>query len=79
MILQKNALQKSALLNTSLYLRFKEVEKGVYWFHLVCLSIRPSVCLSVDRIVFALYLQQYLLDPFHICTSYQATSEDVSC
>ena len=37
-----------------------------------------SVCLSVDRIVSALYLQQYLRDPFHICTSYQATSESVS-
>ena len=31
--------------------RFNEVEKGVYWFHLVRLSVRPSVppsvCLSV--------------------------------
>ena len=49
---------------------FNEVERGVYWYHLV----RPSVCPSVDRIVSALYLQQYLSDPFHICTSYQATS-----
>ena len=30
-----------------------------------------------DRIVSTLYLQQYLLDPFHIYTSYQATSEGV--
>ena len=37
-----------------------------------------SVCPSVDRIVSALYLQQYSVDPFHICTSYQATSEGVS-
>ena len=37
-----------------------------------------SVCQSVDRIVSALYLQQYSSDPFHICTSYQATSEGVS-
>ena len=51
--------------------------EGVYWFHLVCLSVRPSVCPSVDRIVSALYLQQYLLDPFHICIFYQATSEGV--
>ena len=29
-----------------------------------------SVCPSVDRIVSALYLQQYSSDPFHICTSY---------
>ena len=39
------------------------------------LSVRPSV----DRIVSALYLQWYSSDPFHICTSYQATSEGVSC
>ena len=37
-----------------------------------------SVCLSVDRIVSALYLQQYSSDTFPICTSYQATSEGVS-
>ena len=53
--------------------RFNEVERGVYWYHLV----RLSICPSVDRIVSALYLQQYSLDPFHICTSYQATSEGV--
>ena len=53
--------------------RFNEVERGVYWYHLV----RLSVCPSVDRIVSALYLQQYSSDPFHICTSYQATSEGV--
>ena len=38
-----------------------------------------SVCLSVDRVVSTLYLQQNLPDPFHIYTSYQATSEGVSC
>ena len=47
-----------------------------------CPSVRPSVRLSVcppvDKIVSALYLQQYSLDPFHICTSYQATKEGVS-
>ena len=37
--------------------------------------MRPSVCASVDRMVSALYLQQYLSDPFHISISYQATSE----
>ena len=36
-----------------------------------------SVCPSVDRIVYALYLQQYMWDPFHISTSYQATWEGV--
>ena len=55
---------------------------GVYWYHLVrlsvCPSVRLSVCSSVDRIVSALYLQQYSSDPFYICTSYQATSEGVS-
>ena len=52
---------------------FYEVE-GWYWFHLIHLS----VCQSVDRIVSALYHQQYLLDPFLIYMSYQATLEDVS-
>ena len=41
-------------------------------------GITVSVCPSVDRIVSALYLQQYSSDPFHICTSYRATSEGVS-
>ena len=50
---------------------FNEVERGYTGFTL-------SVCPSVDRIVPALYLKQYFLDPFHICTSYQATSEGVS-
>ena len=45
----------------------------------VCPSVCLSVCPSVDRIVSALYLQQYSSDPFQICTSYQATSEGVSC
>ena len=42
-----------------------------------CLSVHPSVCPSVDRMVSALYLQQYLSDPFHISISYQATTEGV--
>ena len=50
------------------------VEREVYW----CPSVRLSVFPSVDRIVSALYLQQYLSDPFHICTSYQTTLEGVS-
>ena len=40
-------------------------------------SVRPSICPSVDRILSALYLQQYLPDPFLMYTSYQATSECV--
>ena len=51
--------------------RFNEVERGYP-------GITLSVCPSVDRIVSALYLQQYSSDPFHICASYQATSEGVS-
>ena len=42
-----------------------------------CLSVHPSVCPSVDRMVSALYLQQYLSDLFHISISYQATTEGV--
>ena len=34
-----------------------------------------SVCPSVDKIVSALYLQLYSSDPFHVSTSYLATSE----
>ena len=49
---------------------FNEVEK-------VYNGITLSVCPSVERIVSALYLQQYSWDPFYICTSYQATSEGV--
>ena len=41
-------------------------------------SVRASICPSVDRIVFVLYLQQYSTDPFHIYTSYQAALEGVS-
>ena len=44
---------------------FNEVERGVYWFHLVRLSVcRQNGVRSSD--------------PFNICTSYQATSESVS-
>ena len=57
---------------------FNEVERGVSRRLSVCPSVCPSVCSSVDRIVSALYLQQYSWDPFHICTSCQATSEGVS-
>ena len=57
--------------------RFNEVEKGG-----ILVSRRPSICPSVrpslDKTVAALYLPQYWLDAFHICTSYQATSEGVS-
>ena len=34
----------------------------VYWFYVVCPSVHPSV----DKIVSALYLPQYVPDPFHI-------------
>ena len=52
---------------------------GVYWFHLVrlspCPSVRLSVSPSVDSIVSDMYLQHYSPDPFHIYTSYRATSD----
>ena len=56
------------------------------WKRGILVSRRPSVCSpvcpfvrpSVDKIVSALYLPQFLPDPFHDCTSYQATSEGVS-
>ena len=41
-------------------------------------SIHLSLCPSMDKIMSALYLQQRMLDLFHIYTSYQATSEGVS-
>ena len=44
----------------------------------ILVSPCPSVCSSVDTTVSALYLQQYLSDPFYICSSYQVTSEGVS-
>ena len=58
-----------------LYPHFREVEKGYTGY---TLSVCPAVCPSVDGIMSALYLQQYLPDPFHIYTSYQATSVGVS-
>ena len=55
-----------------------KLKRGYTGFTLsVCPSVRLSICLSVDRVVSALYLQQYLLDPFHICISYQAILEGV--
>ena len=54
---------------------FNEVERGYTAYTGFILSDCPSICPSVDRIVSALY---HLLDPLHIYTSYQATSEGVS-
>ena len=52
------------------------------WKGGILVSTCPSVCLSVcpcvDRIMSALYLQQYSSDPFHICTTIPATLEGVS-
>ena len=61
---------------------FNEVERGgilVSPCPSVCPSVRPSVCPYVDRIISALFLQQYSLDPFHICTSYRVISKGVLC
>ena len=46
--------------------------KGAYTGFTLCVCL--FICPFVDRIKSALYLQQYLPDPFHIYTSYQATS-----
>ena len=43
----------------------------------VCLSVHPYVRMSIDQIVFALYLPQYF--SFQIHTSYQLSSGDVPC
>ena len=53
-------------------------KKNMGWPFYAAVGITLSVCPSVDIIVSALYLQQYSSDPFHICTSYQATWEGVS-
>ena len=62
---------------------FNEVEKGYSGFTSVhpsvCLPVCPSLRLSVNKIVSALYLPQYLPDPFHISTTHQATSAGVYC
>ena len=50
----------------SYYTLVQQSWKGAYWFHLVRLSIRPSVCPSADRIMSTLYLPQHWTDPFHI-------------
>ena len=34
---------------------FNEVEKGVYWFHLVRLSIYPSVCLWTESCLLCIF------------------------
>ena len=59
--------------------------KGVYWFHFVHLSVRPSFCPSVrpsvspsvEQIMSALYLPQCLPDLIYIYTSYQPISEGI--
>ena len=45
----------------------------------ILVSLRPSVCPSVPHPVSALKHLQFWLDPFHIYTYYQATSEGVLC
>ena len=40
-----------------------------------CPSVHLSICQFVDRIVSALYLQQYSLDPFQIYACHQTNSE----
>ena len=56
--------------------QFNEVERGCILVS-PCLSICLSIHPSVDRIMSALYLHQYMLAPFHIYTSYQANAEGI--
>ena len=53
--------------------RLNEVEEGGGLF-----SPCASVCPSVDRFVSAMNPQQCSSDPFHICISYETSSENVS-
>ena len=46
--------------------------------HVVGLFILRDVRLSVDKTVSTLYLPQYLSDPFHMCTSYQACARVIA-
>ena len=63
---------------SSQYSLYRPLERGVYCFHLVHLSISFSIRLSIcGQNCLALYLQQYSSDTFHICTSYQTTSAGV--
>ena len=73
----RDPLYLSHFPDASLYPPLQRIWKGGILVS-PCPSVRLSVCPSVDRIVSALYLQQYSSDPFHFCTSYQATSEGVS-
>ena len=41
------------------------------------MKLKGYTCPSVNEIMSALYLPQYLLDTFHIYTSYQVASEGV--
>ena len=45
----------------------------------IFVSLHPSIHPSVPHTVSALLRLQFWLDPFHIYTSYQATSEGVPC
>ena len=59
-------------------LRTKKLLGGIFVCPSVRLSVPSSVRPSFQHSVSALYCLQFWLDPFHILTSYQATSEGVS-
>ena len=67
-----NTLLDTLFWKVSSYPSRQRSRRGIYWFHVV----RPSVRPSVDGIASAVYLPQYLTDLFHIDTSYQPTLED---
>ena len=56
--------------------RKKKQVCGAACFMAAEIKLSKDVCPFVDRMVSALY-QQYVLEPFHIHTSYQATPEGV--
>ena len=69
---QENALQMLSANWRHFISRFNEVERAVYRFHLIWLS----VALWMEWWPLCVFnWQQYSLNPFHIYTSYQATSE----
>ena len=77
-------LRYSQLVHSTLSNMILSKQKNLHLFSSqnICVILQDvcsSVCPSVDRIMSALYLQQYSSDPFHICTSYQATSEGLLC
>ena len=66
----------NAFFNENYYTpRFKEVERGVYWYHLVRLSVCPSVRLWTESCPLCIFINTHRI---HFIFAHQATSEGVS-